>query len=179
MARNVKPQVDEAVKKLDLDKNTYTVEMTTSKGPLRIQFFPELAPGHVKNFLALTQIGFYDNLIFHRVIDGFMIQGGCPEGSGYGDGGYKIKAEFNNTPHTLGVLAMARSQDPDSAGTQFFVCLGTHSYLDRNYTAFGKLSDEESLSTLKAIGATPTDANDKPRTKVVIQKAVVKEKPKG
>jgi len=170
--------VEQAQKDIDLAKKTYTVEMTTSKGPLRIQFFPELAPGHVKNFVALTQIGFYNGLVFHRVIDGFMIQGGCPEGTGFGDGGYKIKAEFNDTPHVAGVLSMARSNDPNSAGTQFFICLGTHSYLDRSYTAFGKLADDESLATLKAIGASPADANDRPKQKVVIEKAVVKEGPK-
>ncbi len=178
MSKNVKPQVDEALKKIDLDKNTYTIEMTTNKGPLRLEFFPDVAPGHVKNFVALTQIGFYNGLIFHRVISGFMVQGGCPDGTGYGDGGYKIKAEFNNTPHVAGVLAMARSNDPNSAGTQFFICLGTHSYLDKNYTAFGKLADAESMATLKAIGAAPTDGNDRPKEKVVIEKAVVKETPK-
>jgi peptidyl-prolyl cis-trans isomerase B (cyclophilin B) len=175
LSKNVKPQVDEARKALDLQKKAYTVELTTNKGPLRIEFFAELAPEHVKNFVALTQIGFYDNLIFHRIIGGFMIQGGCPEGTGYGDGGYKLKAEFNDTPHVAGVLSAARSNDPNSAGTQFFICLGTHSYLDQNYTAFGKLADEESMETLKAIGASPTDGNDRPKQKVVIEKAVVKE----
>jgi peptidyl-prolyl cis-trans isomerase B (cyclophilin B) len=167
--------VEQAQKTLDLDAKNYTVELTTNKGPIRLEFFPDKAPGHVKNFLALAKIGFYDNLIFHRVIKGFMIQGGCPEGSGTGDGGYKIKAEFNKTPHVTGVLSMARSNSPDSAGTQFFICLDAHSHLDGKYTAFGKVVDDESLKTVKAIGAVPVGANDRPRDTVTIQKAVVHE----
>jgi peptidyl-prolyl cis-trans isomerase B (cyclophilin B) len=170
--------VEEAEKSIDLQNKTYSVELSTTKGPLRLEFFPDLAPGHVKNFVALTKIGFYNGLIFHRVIKDFMIQGGCPEGTGYGDGGYKIKAEFNKTPHVAGVLSMARSNDPNSAGTQFFICLATASYLDNNYTAFGKLADEESMKTLRDIGATPTDGTDRPKQKVTIDKAEVKEKPK-
>jgi peptidyl-prolyl cis-trans isomerase B (cyclophilin B) len=170
--------VEEAEKSIDLQNKTYSVELSTTKGPLRLEFFPDLAPGHVKNFVALTKIGFYNGLIFHRVIKDFMIQGGCPEGTGYGDGGYKIKAEFNKTPHVAGVLSMARSNDPNSAGTQFFICLATASYLDNNYTAFGKLADEESMKTLRDIGATPTDGTDRPKQKVTIDKAEVKEKAK-
>jgi len=175
LSKNVKSQVDEAKKGLDVENKRYTVELTTNKGPIRLEFLPEKAPEHVKNFVALSQIGFYNGVTFHRVIGGFMIQGGCPEGTGYGDGGYKLKAEFNDTPHVAGVLSMARSNDPNSAGTQFFICLGTHSYLDRNYTAFGKVADEESMNTVRAIGSTPTDSSDKPKQKVVIEKAVVKE----
>lgn len=140
-----------------------------------MQFFPDLAPGHVKNFIALSKIGFYDNLMFHRVIDGFMIQGGCPLGTGTGDGGYKIKAEFNSTPHVAGVLSMARSTDPNSAGTQFFICLDKHNHLDRNYTAFGKVADAESLKTVQAIGKAKTSSGDKPVDKMIIKKATVKE----
>jgi peptidyl-prolyl cis-trans isomerase B (cyclophilin B) len=174
---NVKAKVDEAQKQLDFAKNTYTVELDTTKGPIRLTFLPDVAPGHVKNFIALAKIGFYDNLIFHRVISGFMIQGGCPLGTGTGDGGYKIPAEFNNTPHVAGVLSMARSNDPNSAGTQFFICLGKHTHLDRTYTAFGKTADEESFKTVQAIGAVKT-ANEKPVEKVTIKKATVKETPK-
>lgn len=166
----------DARKKLDLVGKTYTVELETSKGPIRLVFFPEVAKGHVENFIALAQIGFYDNLTFHRVIDGFMIQGGCPLGTGTGDGGYKIPQEFNKTPHVAGVLSMARSDHPDSAGTQFFICLGTSSYLDNKYTAFGKVADEESMNTVKAIGVVRTSSRDnKPLEKVVIKKATVKE----
>lgn len=169
--------MEEAQKKLDLANKTYTVELDTSKGPIRLVFFAEAAPGHVKNFVALAQTGFYNNLTFHRIIDGFMIQGGCPLGTGTGDGGYKIRAEFNPTPHVAGVLSMARANDPNSAGTQFFICLGTHPHLDRNYTAFGKVADEESLASVRAIGKVKT-AGDKPLEKVTIRSASVKEAPK-
>src|ERR1700694_475380 len=99
MATNRKAEVDEAQKSINLATTNYTVELDTSKGPIRLTFLPDVAPGHVKNFIALAKIGFYDNLIFHRVIAGFMIQGGCPLGTGTGNGGYNIKAEFNKTPH--------------------------------------------------------------------------------
>ena len=170
-----KAEVDKAAQEIDLAKNTYTVEMTTAKGPIRIEFFPDVAPGTVKNFLALCKLGFYDGLIFHRVIEGFMVQGGCPQGTGYGNGGYNIKAEFNSTPHVAGVLSMARSNDPNSASTQFFICLDAHSHLDRQYTAFGKVADEESQATVNTIGLVKTDRNDKPMEKVGVEKAVVKE----
>jgi len=177
LAANVKAQVEEAQKQLDFTKNNYTVELDTTKGPIRLVFLPEVAPGHVKNFIALAQIGFYDNVTFHRVIAGFMIQGGCPLGTGTGDGGYKIKAEFNATPHVAGVLSMARANDPNSAGTQFFICLDKHSHLDRQYTAFGKVADEESMNTVRAIGAAKT-SNERPVDKVSIKKATVKATPK-
>ncbi len=151
--------------------------MDTSKGPIRLNFLPDVAPGHVKNFVALAQIGFYNNLIFHRVIKDFMIQGGCPHGTGMGGGGYNIKAEFNSTAHVPGVLSMARSKDPNSASTQFFICTGKHSHLDRNYTAFGKVADEESMKTVNSIGSVKTGANDRPIETVTIKKATVKTTP--
>jgi len=175
LAANVKSQVEEVQKTIDLANKVYTAELTTTKGPIRLQFLPEVAPGHVKNFLALAKIGFYKGLIFHRVIKGFMIQGGCPLGTGTGDAGYKIKAEFNSTPHEAGVLSMARSNDPNSAGSQFFICLGKHAHLDRNYTAFGKAADTESMNTVRAIGNTPT-RNDRPVEQVTIQNVTVTEK---
>lgn len=171
---NCKAEVEKAQQDLDFSKKKYTVELTTSKGPIRLQFFPELAPGHVKNFLALCKIGFYDGLIFHRVIEGFMIQGGCPQGNGMGSGGYTIKAEFNATSHLPGVLSMARSNDPNSAGTQFFICHEAATFLDRQYTAFGKVMDQESQDTVNAIALVKT-RNDKPIENVTIQKAVVHE----
>jgi peptidyl-prolyl cis-trans isomerase B (cyclophilin B) len=169
--------VDEALKTLDFGKNVYSAQLDTSKGPIRLAFLPEAAPGHVKNFLALAKIGFYDGLTFHRVIDGFMIQGGCPLGSGSGGPGYQIAAEFNATAHEPGVLSMARTSDPNSAGSQFFICLGKHTSLDRQYTAFGKVADAESLATVKAIGNTPT-RGERPVDKVVIRKVTVSEQPK-
>ena len=172
---NCKADVEKAQQEIDIAKKIYTVEMTTSKGPIRLEFFPDVAPGHVKNFVGLAKIGFFDGLIFHRVIEGFMIQGGCPAGTGYGNGGYNIKAEFNPTKHVAGVLSMARSSDPNSASTQFFICLDTQSSLDRQYTAFGKVKDAESQETVNKIGLVKTDRGDKPIDKVVIEKAVVKE----
>ena len=175
---NCKADVEKAQQEIDFSKNTYTVEMTTNKGPIRLAFLPDVAPGHVKNFVALCKLGFYDGLIFHRVIEGFMIQGGCPQGSGFGNGGYNIKAEFNATKHVPGVLSMARSNDPNSASTQFFICLEAVPSLDRQYTAFGKVMDQESQETVNAIGLVKTDRGDKPVDKVTIEKAVVKVTPK-
>lgn len=175
MAANVKQQVDEASKALDVSKKKYQAEIATNHGNIRVDFFPDAAPGHVKNFLALAQTGFYNGGSFHRIIKGFMIQGGCPQGTGTGGPGYTIKAEFNATPHVPGVLSMARTSDPNSAGSQFFICLGTHTHLDRNYTAFGKVADDESLNVVKAIGTVKTGSQDKPVEPVKITSVTVKE----
>jgi peptidyl-prolyl cis-trans isomerase B (cyclophilin B) len=178
MAGNTKQQVQDAQKDIDLQHKTYTVELQTSKGPIRLNFLPEVAPGHVKNFVALARVGFYNNGTFHRIIKGFMIQGGCPQGTGTGGPGYQIPAEFNPTPHEAGVLSMARTSDPNSAGSQFFICLGRHSHLDNQYTAFGRVADQESMDTVKKIGDLRTGANDKPAEKVTIEKVTVTEQPR-
>ena len=178
MAGNVKAQVEAAQKEIDLAKNNYTVELDTSKGPIRLTLDGRAAPGHVKNFVALAQIGFYNNGTFHRIIKGFMIQGGCPQGTGTGGPGYTIKAEFNSTKHEPGVLSMARTNDPDSGGSQFFICLGKPTHLDGQYTAFGRTADAESLKTVQAIGEVPTGSNDKPREPVTIRSAKVTATPK-
>jgi len=178
VASDVKTKVADAQKGIDFTTKTYAVELTTNKGPIRLQLFPEVAPGHVKNFVALAKIGFYDGVIFHRVIGDFMIQGGCPNGTGSGGPGYTIKAEFNDTPHVAGVLSMARTNDPNSAGSQFFICTEKHTHLDRNYTAFGKVADDESMKTVKAIAAVKVGADDRPREDVKISKATVTEAPK-
>jgi peptidyl-prolyl cis-trans isomerase B (cyclophilin B) len=175
---NCKAEVEKAQEGIDFAKKTYTVELTTNHGPIRLQFLPDVAPGHAKNFIGLAKIGFYDGLTFHRVIEGFMIQGGCPKGTGTGDGGYKIKAEFNKTTHAAGVLSMARSNEPDSAGTQFFICHEPATFLDGKYTAFGKVVDKESQDTVNKIALTKV-RNEQPIDKVVIEKAVVKEAAKG
>jgi peptidyl-prolyl cis-trans isomerase B (cyclophilin B) len=174
--KNVKPQVDAAVKELDLDHKKYQAVIETSEGTIRLDLLPEVAPGHVRNFLGLAKTGFYDNGVFHRVIEGFMIQGGCPQGTGYGGPGYQIDAEFNETPHEPGVLSMARSGNPNSAGSQFFICLERVPHLDRQYTAFGRTADDESLAVVRKIGSMDTDANDKPKKKVEIKKVSVVEK---
>jgi len=140
----------------------------TSEGEMVIEFWPDVAPKTVENFKALARKGFYDGTCFHRVIKGFMIQGGDPltkdpskEGVwGTGDPGYKIKAEFNNRSHVRGVLSMARSNDPDSAGCQFFICHGDPTFLDRQYTAFGKLIKGDEV--LEKIATTPTAPGDRP-----------------
>ena len=174
----MKTQVEEVQKTLDLKKNDYTAEVSTNKGPIRLKFLPDVAPGHVKNFLALAKLGFYNGGTFHRIIKGFMIQGGCPLGTGTGDAGYKIKAEFNNTLHEAGVLSMARAQEPDSAGSQFFICLGRHGHLDRNYTAFGKAADEDSMATVRTIGNVATAHGDRPVEPVRIESVTVTARPK-
>src|SRR5258708_30681377 len=109
----------------------------------------DAAPGHCSNMLALATIGYYDGLIFHRVIKGFMVQGGCPEGTGTGGPGYTIRAEFNKTKHDPGTLWMARTNDPNSAGSQFFLCLEPAPHLDNQYTPSGKTADAESLAVVR------------------------------
>lgn len=117
-----------------------------SMGEIVLRFFPEVAPGHVSNFVTLSKGGFYNGTTFHRVIPGFMIQGGDPNSKnsdrsshGMGGPGHKIKAEFNSKPHTRGIVSMARSNDPDSAGSQFFICVADANFLDWQYTVFGEV----------------------------------------
>jgi peptidyl-prolyl cis-trans isomerase B (cyclophilin B) len=142
--------------------------LTTSAGEMVIEFWPEVAPGHVENFKTLAKKGFYDGTCFHRVIKGFMIQGGDPltkDASkedlwGTGGPGYQIKAEFNDRSHVRGVISMARSNNPDSAGSQFFICHGSPAFLDHQYTAFGKLIKGDDV--LEKIATTPTHPPDRP-----------------
>jgi peptidyl-prolyl cis-trans isomerase B (cyclophilin B) len=160
--------------------NNEVAVIQTSEGTMVIEFWPDVAPKTVENFKTLAKKGFYDGTCFHRVIKGFMIQGGDPltkEASkearwGTGDPGYKIKAEFNNKSHTRGVISMARSQDPDSAGSQFFICHGDPKFLDHQYTAFGKLIKGDDV--LEKIATTPTHPQDRPdkRMEVVSIKIV-------
>ncbi len=133
------------------------VTIHTDFGDMTLDFQPDKAPGHVENFIELAESGFYDGGGFHRIMDGFMIQGGCPKGDGTGKGPRQLKAEFNDTPHVLGTLSMARSADPDSASSQFFICLDNASFLDGKYTAFGKIADQPSLETLDKIGKLPVE----------------------
>jgi peptidyl-prolyl cis-trans isomerase B (cyclophilin B) len=108
-------------------------------GEIRMEFYPADAPKTVENFVTLAKKGFYNGLNFHRVVPDFVVQGGCPKGNGTGGPGYQIKAEFNKQKHVRGTVAMARSQDPDSAGSQFYICYGTTPHLDGQYTVFGRV----------------------------------------
>ena len=147
----------------------------TNMGNFSFELLPEIAPGTVENFVTLAEKGFYDGTIFHRVIDGFMIQGGDPEGTGTGGPGYMIKAEFSKQKHVAGTVAMARSADPDSAGSQFYICLGTTPHLDGQYTVFGQTI--EGLDTVLAIGKVKTDRSDRPLEKVVMKSITIREEP--
>jgi peptidyl-prolyl cis-trans isomerase B (cyclophilin B) len=178
MPANRKAEVEAAQKELDFAKNKYQIDLDTSMGRIVLDLLPEVAPGHCKNILGLAKIGYYDGLVFHRVIKGFMIQGGCPEGTGAGGPGYTIKAEFNSTPHEPGVLSMARTSDPNSAGSQFFICLERVPHLDKQYSAFGKTADPASLAVVKSIGNVATGPQDRPKTPVTIKAARVTATPK-
>src|SRR4051812_37586902 len=146
----------------------------TSMGEMVLEFWPEVAPKHVENFKKLAKQGFYDGTAFHRVIKNFMIQGGDPNTKdeskrgqwGQGGPGYNVSAEFNDRKHTRGVLSMARSRDPNSAGSQFFICLADAPHLNHQYTAFGKLIKGDDV--LEKIGGAPTDPRDVPLTRVNI-----------
>jgi len=175
---DTKVKVDQAVVDVNFSENTYQIQLDTSEGLVRLDLCPDKAPGHCKNMIGLARIGFYDGCIFHRVISGFMIQGGCPDGNGTGNPGYQIAAEFNDMPHEPGVLSMARSQDPDSAGSQFFVCLDSHTHLDGQYTAFGKTADEDSLAVVQKIGSCQTKPGDRPVKDIVLKTATVEVHPK-
>ena len=137
-----------------------TITMTNSD-VMKVELYPEIAPNTVNNFISLVNKGYYDGLIFHRVIRGFMIQGGCPDGTGMGGPGYDIRGEFafngftNDLKHTEGVISMARAQHPDSAGSQFFIMHKTSPHLDGQYAAFGKIV--EGMDVVNKIAETATD----------------------
>jgi peptidyl-prolyl cis-trans isomerase B (cyclophilin B) len=157
-----------------VDYTKKQARIKTSKGEMVLKFYPDVAPGHVKNFCDLAQKGFYNGLIFHRVINDFMIQGGCPKGTGTGDAGYKIKAEFNKKPHVKGALSMARAQDPNSAGSQFFIVHNKHaSFLDGQYTVFGQL--DKGMEVLDAIATSPCGANDRPKDPVKMESVTIED----
>lgn len=168
MAANRQAEVDKALADVDFDKNTYQVEFQTTKGRILLDVYPDVAPGHSRNLIGLTRIGFYNGIIFHRVIKGFVVQVGCPEGRGTGGPGYRIKAEFNDRLHEPGVLSMARTSDPNSAGSQFFICMDRVPHLDRQYTVFGKTADAESLKNALSIGDVKTGPGDRPLEDVKI-----------
>lgn len=144
---------------------------------MKAELYSQIAPNTVKNFVSLVKKGFYDGLIFHRVIRGFMIQGGCPDGTGMGGPGYSIKGEFsqngfgNDLAHTKGVLSMARAMHPDSAGSQFFIMHETSPHLDGAYAAFGKIT--EGMDVVDKIANTATDYSDRPLEAQVMKKVTV------
>ena len=153
-----------------------TIEMEDG-GVIKAELYPEIAPITVENFLSLAEKGFYDGLIFHRVISGFMIQGGDPTGTGMGGPGHTIKGEFrangvvNNIKHERGVLSMARSMMPDSAGSQFFIMHKTSPHLDGQYAAFGRVI--EGIEVVDRIAATKTDRSDRPVVEQKMKKVIV------
>jgi peptidyl-prolyl cis-trans isomerase B (cyclophilin B) len=161
------------------EKNDEVAVIKTSMGTMVVEFWPDVAPKTVENFKKLAKEGFYNGTCFHRVIKGFMIQGGDPLTKdatkepmwGTGDPGYKIKAEFNDRSHVRGVISMARSQDPDSAGSQFFICHGNPTQLDHQYTAFGKLIKGDDV--LDKIANTPTHPPDRPDTRVNVDSITI------
>jgi len=156
----------------------------TQFGDIHISFYPEVAANHVHNFISLAKSGFYNGTIFHRVIPGFMIQGGDPNSKskdrtkhGIGGPGYHLKAEFNSYPHRRGILSMARSQHPDSAGSQFFICVTDQRRLDHNYTVFGKV--EKGMSVADKIVSQKRDRRDNPISRIEMTVEVVEPKLKN
>ena len=150
------------------EKNPIVTLEVADYEPIKIELYPEIAPNTVNNFISLVNQGFYNGLTFHRIIKGFMIQGGCPDGNGTGGPDYSIKGEFsgngfkNDLKHTAGVISMARSMMPDSAGSQFFIMHEDGEFLDGQYAAFGKVL--EGMDVVDKIAAVKTDGNDRPLT---------------
>jgi len=158
--------------------STTTAIIETKFGNITLKFFPDVAPGHVKNFIDLAKKGFYDGTTFHRVIPGFMIQGGDPNSKnpdkrthGQGGPGYTIKAEFNDRPHKRGTLSMARAQNPDSAGSQFFICVKDAPFLNKQYTVFGEV--ESGMEVVDQIVSQPRDSNDNPNERIEMKVKII------
>ena len=149
----------------------YWVLLSTNRGDILVEFWPDVAPNHVRNFLDLSSSGFYDGVTFHRVIPGFMIQGGDPDGNGTGGGPRKLKAEFNQKKHVRGVLSMARSADPNSASSQFFIMHADSPHLDGQYSAFGIVVS--GMEAVDKIVNAPRGAGDRPNVPQVINRALV------
>lgn len=168
---------DEGPKLLGKDKHpVVTIELSNDK-TIKLELYPEVAPNSVNNFISLINKGFYDGVIFHRVIPGFMIQGGDPDGVGTGGPGYSIPGEFssngfeNKLKHTRGVLSMARSSDPDSGGSQFFIMVADAPSLDKNYASFGMVT--EGMDAVDEIVNQKRDSSDKPETPISMKKVTV------
>jgi peptidyl-prolyl cis-trans isomerase B (cyclophilin B) len=150
--------------------------LKTSMGDIALEFFPDKAPRTCEHFVKLARQGFYDGLTFHRVLKGFVIQGGCPKGDGTGGPGFTLRAEFNDTPHVAGTVSMARGSDPHSAGSQFFICVAEARYLDHRYTAFARVVEGQAVA--EKISAVPVVENrwkeaSTPREPVFINRIVL------
>ncbi len=148
MPTNVPPTAEESAALYEESKQLQA-RVATKHGDIVFEFYTAHAPGTVAAFIKLARSGFYDGLTFHRVEPGFVIQGGCPNGDGMGGPGYTLKAEFNDKPHVLGTVAMARSASPNSAGSQFYICLGDARFLDKQYTVFGQVTS--GIEAVKAV----------------------------
>lgn len=153
----------------------------TKFGNIELKFFPEVAPNHVNNFIELAKKGFYDGTIFHRVIPGFMIQGGDPNSRnankaahGTGGPGHTVKAEFNDKPHKRGILSMARAADPNSAGSQFFICVADAPFLDKQYTVFGEVVS--GMDAVDKIVSQPRDPRDNPNERIEMKVKIIEKK---
>jgi cyclophilin family peptidyl-prolyl cis-trans isomerase/predicted GIY-YIG superfamily endonuclease len=140
-----RPPTEEEIETLTAEAQTARARIHTAKGDIVFHFYPDEAPQHSAAFIKLARAGFYDGLTFHRVEPGFVIQGGCPEGTGTGGPGYHLDAEFSELPHKKGTVAMARSSDPNSAGSQFYITLGDARFLDRQYTVFGQVIEGQEV----------------------------------
>ncbi len=175
-AAPVKPATQE---KAMTDTQDKVAEIHTTAGDITIRFFPTKAPNHVKNFIDLAQSGFYNGTKFHRVITGFMIQGGDPNTKtpdvstwGTGGSGKNLKAEFNDTPHVRGIVSMARANDPNSASSQFFICVADARFLDRQYTAFGEVT--KGMDVADKIVSAPRGPQDRPNNPVAITSITIR-----
>jgi peptidyl-prolyl cis-trans isomerase B (cyclophilin B) len=166
--------IPEEIKKM----SDTTAIIETTLGNIELKFFPEVAPNHVKNFIDLAKKGFFDGTTFHRVIPGFMIQGGDPNSKnpdkskhGMGGPGHTVKAEFNDKPHKRGTLSMARSQNPDSAGSQFFICVADAASLNKQYTVFGEVAS--GMAVVDKIVNQPRDGRDNPNERIEMKVKIV------
>jgi peptidyl-prolyl cis-trans isomerase B (cyclophilin B) len=156
----------------DGKKVEYVAVMDTDDGVMEIEFFPDKAPTHVRSFIALCKAGYFDGLVFHRCIPGFMAQGGCPLGNGTGGPGYALPAEFNSVKHEKGILSAARTRDPDSAGSQFFLCHARAAHLDNQYTVYGKVTKGDDV--IDKIVNRAERGNETPAKPCKIKKVTVK-----
>jgi peptidyl-prolyl cis-trans isomerase B (cyclophilin B) len=158
------------------DGKNPTATLETSEGTIVLELIPEWAPNHVANFVTLAEKGFYDGLIWHRTMPNFMVQTGCPKGDGTGDAGYKLKAEFNEQSFTKGVLGMARGPEDDTAGSQFFVCVADSAFLNKKYTAFGRVLEGQDVAD-RIANLPRTPGTEKPMKDVLLKKATIARPP--